>query len=156
VSKQPNAYKSDISIIEYNYKLYVDPQYGDEQNPSVINYAVMSNNWFIEDIREDHIIKIIHKQTRDSISLSFNSFKDKMAFASNIYSANPIKQIGKGHDLENLANMHILNSSKTDFENKVGSLLTMFNKFFDGINIFKSDRPIKKLKTIFRKGLLAN
>jgi hypothetical protein len=156
VSKQLNAYKSDISIREYRYKLYVDPQYGDEQNASLVNYAVLSNNWYIEDVREDHTIKIIHKQTGDSIRLSFNSFKDKMAFAANIYSSNPIKQIGKGHDLENLANMHLLNPDKIRFEDRVENLLTIFYKFFENINIFKNDGPIKKLKTIFRKGLLAN
>jgi hypothetical protein len=160
VSKQLNAYRSDISVREYDYKLYVDPQYGEELNPSVINYAVLSSKWSIEDVHEDHTIKIIHKQTQDSISLSFNSFKDKLAFAANIYSSAPVKQVGKGHDLESIANLHILYPDKSSYEVKVASVLNMFLKLLiEGRNIFKKsdyDRSIKKLKAIFRKGLLAN
>lgn len=159
MTKQLNTYKSNISIREYRYKLYVDPQYGEEQTPSLINYAILSNNWSIEDVREDNSIKIIHKQTGDSISLSFNSFKDKLAFASNIYSSGPVKQVGKGHNLENLANMHLLYPWKRSYKIKELNFLMLFSKLLEGKNIFKKNeyaRPIKKLKTIFRKGLLAN
>lgn len=159
MTKQLNTYKSNISIREYRYKLYVDPQYGEEQTPSLINYAILSNNWSIEDVREDNSIKIIHKQTGDSISLSFNSFKDKLAFASNIYSSGPVKQVGKGHNLENLANMHLLYPGKRSYEIKGVNLWMLFSKLLERKNIFKKieyDQSIKKVKTIFRKVLLAN
>ena len=159
MTKQLNTYKSDISIREYCYKLYVDPQYGEEQTPSVINYAILSNKWLIEDVSEDNTIKIIHKQTGDSISLSFNSFKDKLAFASNIYSSGTISQVGKGHNIENLANMHLLYPWKRSYKFKEVNLMMSISRLFDGKNIFKKNeyaRSIKKLKTIFRKGLLAN
>jgi hypothetical protein len=137
----------------------VDPQYGEEQTPSVINYAILSNKWLIEDVSEDNIIKIIHKQTGDSISLSFNSFKDKLAFTSNIYSSGMVKQVGKGHNIENLANMHLLYPWKRSYKFKEVNLMISLFRLFEGKNIFKKNeyaRSIKKLKTIFRKVLLAN
>ncbi|HVO75158.1 MAG TPA: hypothetical protein VMT35_14105 [Ignavibacteriaceae bacterium] len=159
MTKELNTYKSDISIREYRYKLYVDPQYGEEQNPASINYAVLSNKWSLEDVSEENTVKIIHEQSGDSISLSFGSFKDKLAFASNIYSSRPLKQVGKGHNLENLANRHLLYPSKKNYEIKPADLLEMIINLLERKNFFKKREyynSLKKLKTIFRKGLLAN
>lgn len=97
-------YKSNISLENYSNKLYIDPQYGEYQPQATINYAVFSSNWDIEDVSEDNIIKIIHRDSGDSISLSFKSFKDKVEFAKGIYANNPVKQIGQGLNLEDFAN----------------------------------------------------
>jgi hypothetical protein len=97
-------YKSEISLETYSNKLYIDPQYGEYQPQATINYAVFSSNWDIEDVGEDNILKIIHRESGDSISLSFKSFKDKVEFAKGIYANNPVKQIGQGMNLEVLAN----------------------------------------------------
>ena len=105
--KLAENYKSNISLRGFNNKLYIDPQFGLEHHSSVVNYAVFSNEWDIEDVREDHVIKIIHRSSGDTISLSFNSLKDKINFARNIYAAKPIRQIDKGMNLENLANGHL-------------------------------------------------
>jgi hypothetical protein len=100
-------YKSNINLSRYNNKLYIDPQYGLDHHSSTINYAVFSNEWDIEDVREDHILKIIHRSSGNTISLSFNSLNDKINFVKNIYAAKPIKQVNKGMNLERLANSHL-------------------------------------------------
>ena len=101
------TYRSDISLSTYTNKLYIDPVFGEHQPQATINYAVFSSQWDIEDVGEDNILKIIHRESGDSISLSFKSFKDKVEFARGIYATNPVKQVGKGLNLEHLANKNI-------------------------------------------------
>jgi hypothetical protein len=97
-------YKSNVNLNSYSNKLYIDPQYGEYQSQATINYAVFSSKWDIEDIKEDNILRIIHRESGDSISLSFKSFKDKVEFAKGIYTNNRVNQIGQGLNLEDLAN----------------------------------------------------
>lgn len=119
-------YKSNISLRGFSNKLYVDPYYGLEHHSSVINYAVFSDEWDIEDVREDHIIKIIHRSSGDTISLSFNSLKDKLNFAKNIYAAKPIRQIDKGMNLEKLANNHLKPSENKYLNNFLSKITLLF------------------------------
>ncbi len=100
-------YKSNVNLNRYKNKLYVDPHYGLDHQISEVNYAVFSGDWEIEDVREEYVVKMIHKPSGDGISLSFNSLKDKINFVKNIYTARPIKQIGNGMELEKLANSHL-------------------------------------------------
>lgn len=106
-------YKSNISLEDYSNKLYVDPQYGEYQPQATVNYAVFSSKWDIEDVSEDNILKIIHRESGDSISLSFKSFKDKVEFAKGIYANRPVKQIGQGLNLEVFANSNLKPKSET-------------------------------------------
>lgn len=100
---------SDIDVHKYSNKLYIDPLYGRANEKSVINYAVLSGKWDIEDIREDNSIVITHRSSGDTIMLSFKSFGDKVAFAKILYSNKPVKQVGVGFNLESFINKNILN-----------------------------------------------
>ena len=100
-------YRSHISIKDYANKLYIDPNYGYEEPKSAVTYSIFSSKWNIEEMSEDNIIRIIHRDSGDSISLAFNSPSDKLMFLKNIYSSQPIKQTGKGINLEDFANMHV-------------------------------------------------
>ena len=102
-----------ISINQFSNKIYEDPLYGIPLPKAAVNYSVFSSKWDIEEIDEDNILKIIHRDSGDSISLSFNTLKDKIEFVKNIYTSQPVKQVGKGIDLEKLANRNI--KPKTDF-----------------------------------------
>ena len=102
-----------ISINQYSNKIYEDPLYRIPLPKAAVNYSVFSSKWDIEEIDEDNILKIIHRDSGDSISLSFNSLKDKIEFVKNIYASQHVKQVGKGIDLEKLANRNI--KPKTDF-----------------------------------------
>jgi len=102
------SYRSNISLSEYAGKLYVDPVFGVEMPEIKIQYAVFSSKWDIEEVAEDNRLKIIHRDTGDSITLGFNSITDRIEFVKNIYASRPVKQIGKGMDLETLANKNVL------------------------------------------------
>jgi hypothetical protein len=73
---------------------------------------VFTNRWNIEDVKEEYGLKIVHPASGDSILLSLNKFKDKLAFLQKIYSSHYIKQTGTGHDLESLANLNLLYAEK--------------------------------------------
>lgn len=120
-------YKSEISLESYSNKLYIDPQYGEYQPQATVNYAVFSSKWDIEDIGEDNILKIIHRDSGDSISLSFRSFKDKVEFAKGIYANNPVKQIGQGLNLEVLANGKLKPKPETMIDDLLRKV-TLYNK----------------------------
>ncbi len=107
LNDQFKNYRSNISIKSFENKLYIDPQYGAEESRSTINYAIFSSKWDIEEIGEDNQIKIIHRESGDSITLAFNSRYDKIQFVKNIYASRPIKQIGRGMNLEQYANLHL-------------------------------------------------
>jgi hypothetical protein len=124
--KTAENYKSNISLRGFHNKLYVDPQYGLEHHSSVINYAVFSNEWDIEDVNEDYTIKIIHRSSGDTISLSFNSLRDKINFVTNIYAAKPIRQVDKGMDLEKLANNHLKPSVNNPLNNILSKITLLF------------------------------
>jgi hypothetical protein len=72
-----------------------------------INYAVFSSNWDIEEIEEDNILRIIHRNTGDSISLSFSNIIDRIEFVKNIYASKPVRQVGSGMNLEKYANLNL-------------------------------------------------
>ena len=129
-----NKYKSNISLEDFSNKLYIDPQYGEYQMQAVVNYAVFSSKWDIEDVGEDNILKIIHRQSGDSISLSFKSFKDKVEFAKGIYANNPVKQIGHGLNLETLANGNLKPKPETAINDLMKKVI-LYNKKLIGINI---------------------
>jgi hypothetical protein len=112
-------FKSKISISQYANKIYEDPLYRIPLPKAAVNYSIFSSKWDIEEINEDNILKIIHRDSGDSISLSFNSLKDKIEFVKNIYASQPVKQIGKGINLENLANRNI----KPKYDNYFNSVL---------------------------------
>ena len=124
-------FKSDLNLKNYDNKLYIDPQYGEDQPQATINYSIFSSKWDIEDIKEDNIVKIIHRESGDSISLSFKSFKDKVEFAKGIYANNPVRQIGSGFNLELLANVRLKPKSET-----------IVNDFFKKIIVY--NKQIKK------------
>ena len=110
VSKNPddkNRPGLNISLNKYAGKLYIDPVYGIEQPHMKINYAIFSSQWDIEEIEEDNILRIIHRDSGDSISLSFSNIMDRIEFVKNIYSSGPVKQVGKGMNLEQFANLNI-------------------------------------------------
>jgi hypothetical protein len=124
--KTEELYKSNVSLKTYKNKLYIDPQYGLDHNISSVNYAVFSSGWDIEDVREDYIVKIIHRTSGDTISLSFASLKDKINFVKNIYAARPIKQIGNGMELEKLANSHIKPSESKTLTGILNKIVPLF------------------------------
>ncbi len=102
-----DEYSSSISINKYSGKLYVDPVYGKELPKVKIQYAIFSSKWDIEEIAEDNILRIIHHDSGDSISISFENIMDRIEFVKNIYASKPVKQIGKGMNLEKYANLNI-------------------------------------------------
>ncbi|RPI72218.1 MAG: hypothetical protein EHM47_08740 [Ignavibacteriales bacterium] len=120
-------YKSSISLQNFSNKLYIDPQFGEYQPQATINYAVFSSKWDIEDIGEDNILKIIHRESGDSISLAFKSFKDKVEFARGIYANKPVKQIGQGINLEVLANGKLKPKPETLIDDLLKKV-TLYNK----------------------------
>ncbi len=123
--KTEELYKSNVNLNTFKNKLYIDPQYGLDHHSSSVNYAVFSSEWDIEDVREDYTVKIIHRTSGDTISLSFSTLRDKINFVTNIYAARPIKQIGNGMELEKLANSHLKPSeskSITGLLNKIAPL----------------------------------
>ncbi|HSD63332.1 MAG TPA: hypothetical protein VLB50_06015 [Ignavibacteriaceae bacterium] len=97
----------NISLTKYAGKIYVDPIYGKEQPSVKINYAIFSSKWDIEEIEEDNILRIIHRDSGDSISLSFSNIMDRIEFVKNIYASGYVKQIGKGMNLEQFANLNL-------------------------------------------------
>lgn len=119
-------YKSNISLRGFKNKLYIDPQYGLDHHLAATNYAVFSNEWDIEDVSEDHILKIIHKSSGDTISISFNSLKDKINFVKNIYAAKPVKQVGKGMDIEALANGHLKPAERKSLSGILNKIVPLF------------------------------
>ncbi|MGE5797389.1 MAG: hypothetical protein ACM34M_10465 [Ignavibacteria bacterium] len=151
--------KTEISVKEYENKLYIDPQFGNEQYSSTVNYAIFTNQWNIEDVKEDYAVKIVHPRSGDSIILSFGTFKDKLAFVQNIYSSQHIKQIGKGHNLESLANLNLLYAEQNSREQNI--LITIFDlimtitarHLLPKIN-FEGFR--KRIVSIFKKGQFAS
>ncbi len=124
--KTEELYKSNVSLNTYKNKLYIDPQYGLDHNSSSVNYTVFSSGWDIEDVREDYIVKIIHRTSGDTISLSFSSLKDKINFVKNIYAARPVKQIGNGMELEKLANSHIKPSESKTLTGILNKIVPLF------------------------------
>jgi|SRR5690554_832715 len=122
-----NKYKSNISLKSFSNKLYIDPQYGEPQPQATINYAIFSSKWDIEDVGEDNILKIIHRESGDSISLSFKSFKDKVEFAKGIYANQPVKQIGNGINLEAFANGNLKPKPETLIDDLLKKV-TLYNK----------------------------
>jgi len=97
----------NINLKKYEGKIYIDPIYGREQPRVKINYAIFSSKWDIEEIEEDNILRIIHRDSGDSISLSFSNIMDRIEFVKNIYASGYVKQIGKGMNLEQFANLNI-------------------------------------------------
>ena len=118
----------EISINQFSNKIYEDPLYRIPLPKAAVNYSIFSSKWDIEEVNEDNILKIIHRESGDSISLSFNTLKDKIEFVKNIYASQHVNQVGKGIDLEKLANSNI--KPKTD-----SNLNTVIKKV---INNFKS------------------
>lgn len=149
----------EISLEDYRNKLYIDPEFGEEQYSSTVNYAVFTNRWKIEDVKENHSVRIVHPGSGDSIVLSFNSFKDKLAFIQNIYSSCYIEQIGRGHNLESLANLNLLYAEKKSSEENIFVTLFYLLKNVSVHHIFpkiNADKIIKRLKSVFKKGQFAN
>ncbi len=118
--------KKEISIGQYSNKIYEDPFYGMPLAKAAVNYTIFSSKWDIEDIDEDNILKIIHRDSGDSISLSFNTLTDKIEFAKNIYASRPVKQVGKGIDLEKLANNNIKPNTNTNFNTIIKKIINNF------------------------------
>jgi len=116
----------EISIEEYSNKVYVDPFYGLPLPKAAVNYTIFSSKWDIEDIGEDNILKIIHRESGDSISLSFNTLTDKIEFVKNIYASQHVKQIGRGIDLEKLANNNIKPNTNTSFNTIIKRIINNF------------------------------
>ena len=111
--------KSSISINDFANKLYIDPKYGMYQPRATLNYSVFRGKWEIEDSKEDNSVRLINVESGDSLFLSFNSLKDKIEFVKGIYTEYPIKQVGSGMNLENLANDNV----KPKFGSYVDNLL---------------------------------
>jgi hypothetical protein len=124
--------KSKISISQYANKIYIDPFYGIPMPKAAVNYSIFSSRWDIEEVNEDNILKIIHRESGDSISLSFNTYEDKIEFVKNIYANKTIKQIGTNNRLEKLANRNI----KPQKDNYLNSVLKRI------INNFKTSESI--------------
>jgi hypothetical protein len=105
------------------------------------------------------LVKIVHPGSGDSIILSFNTFKDKLAFVQNIYSSQHIKQTGKGHNLESLANLNLLYAEQNSHEENIfitafGLLRTITAEhLLPKINF---EKFIKKVVSIFKKGQFAS
>lgn len=123
---QEEIYKSSVNLNRYKDKLYVDPQYGLDHHSSSLNYTVFSGEWDIEDVREEYVVKMIHRTSGDTISLSFNSLKDKINFIKNIYAAKPIKQVGNGMELEKLANGHLKPSTSKTLSGILSKIVPLF------------------------------
>lgn len=123
---QEEIYKSNVSLNRYKDKLYVDPQYGLDHHSASISYAVFSGEWDIEDVREEYVVKMIHRTSGDTVSLSFNSLKDKINFTKNIYAAKPIKQVGNGMELEKLANSHLKPSTSKTLSGILSKIVPLF------------------------------
>jgi hypothetical protein len=124
--KTEELYKSNVSLNTYKNKLYIDPQYGFDHHSSSVNYTVLSSDWDIEDVREDYIVKIIHRASGDTISLSFATLKDKINFVKNIYAARPVRQIGNGMELEKLANSHLKPSESKSLAGILNKIVPLF------------------------------
>lgn len=97
----------NINLKKYAGKLYVDPVYGKDQPHMEINYAIFSSKWDIEEIEEDNILKIIHRDSGDSISLSFSNIINRFEFVKNIYANGYVRQVGRGMNLEQFANLNL-------------------------------------------------
>jgi len=117
-----SGYISTININKYSGKLYVDPVYGKELPKVKIHYAIFSSKWDIEEVPEDNILRIIHHDSGDSISISFENIMDRIEFVKNIYASKPVKQIGKGMNLEQYANLNI-KPREENFFDKIKSRL---------------------------------
>jgi hypothetical protein len=117
-------YKSDISLDLFANKLYIDPQYGNFQPKATINYSVLKGKWEIEDVREDNSIKLINKDSADHIILSFNSLKDKVDFLKGIYAEHPVKQVGNGMKLQELANSNLRPRIENYIDNLIRKILS--------------------------------
>ncbi len=115
-----------ISINQYSNKIYEDPLYRIPLPKAAVNYSVFSSKWDIEEIDEDNILKIIHRDSGDSISLSFNTLKDKIEFVKNIYASQRVKQVGKGIDLEKLANRNIKPNTDFNFNTVIKKVINNF------------------------------
>lgn len=89
------------------FRIYIDPKYGTELASVTINYSLFSNKWDIEEVNEDNILRIIYHDSGDSISLAFNSLKDRINFTKSIYASKCVIQIGQGMNLEEYANMNL-------------------------------------------------
>lgn len=121
-------YKSDIKLGMYKNKLYIDPEFGKPLPRAAVNYAIFSSKWDIEEVKEDNVLKIIHRESGDSISLAFNSLKDKIDFVKSIYASQPVKQIGKGMDIEKFANENLKPKSEFYLNSVIKRLVTNSKK----------------------------
>lgn len=100
-------HESNVDISALNGKIFVDPMYEEEEARARINYAVFSSEWDIGEPEEQNTLKIIHRNSNDSITLGFASRNDKIRFANVIYASQKVKQVGPGMNLEVLANQRI-------------------------------------------------
>jgi len=105
--KERSNYYSSINLKAYAHKLYIDPEYSSELPEIKMNYAIFSSKWDIEEVSEDNILRIIHRDSGDSISISFQNVTDKINFVRNIHASNPVKQVGRGMNLEQFANLNL-------------------------------------------------
>ena len=133
MSKFEEKYKKKISISNYANKIYEDPFFSIPLAKAAVNYSVFSSKWDIEEVNEDNILKIIHRESGDSISLSFNSLKDKIEFVKNIYTSQRINQIGKGIDLEKLANSNLKPQTDLNLNTVIKKVINNF-KFSESNN----------------------
>ncbi len=122
VKPAENEYCSSININKYSGKLYIDPVYGKELPRVKIHYAIFSSKWDIEEVEEDNILRLIHHDSGDSISISFDNIMDRIEFVKNIYASKPVRQIGKGMNLEQYANLNLKPREENLFDKIISRL----------------------------------
>jgi len=114
-----------INISEFKNKIYEDPFFGNPVINSEVKYMRIYGDWDMETFTEENdqfTLRLINnKQTfAQRIELVFPSASDMVTFVNEMYSNQPVKQIGTGMNLEDLK---YVESPKTSTYEKISVAL---------------------------------
>ena len=119
-------YKSDyINLSEFDNKVYEDPFFGNPVINAEVKFVRVYGDWDMETFTEENdqfVLRLIdNKRTIDQkIELVFPSASDMVTFVNEMYSNQPVKQIGTGMNLEDLK---YVESPKTSTYEKISVAL---------------------------------
>lgn len=116
------SYKSDyLDLSEFDNKLYDDPVYSKELETSHIVYANFRGDWVIDSYSDDYdmqILKFTDNKSGQSFELAFPDAVNKMKFANELYSTEPLKQENSGLAVSDIASHNELKKKSSSLSVK--------------------------------------
>lgn len=101
------SYKSDyLDLSQFDKKLYEDPVFSKELETSRIVYANFRGDWIVDSYSDEYdmqILKFTDNKSGQSFELAFPDAVNKMKFANELYSTEPLKQENSGLSVSSIA-----------------------------------------------------